>query len=363
MIRRLIVVAGIGLGLAACNFAPLPEEDVITPTLEEITLTPFEESVIATATIAPTATVFVEIPTPTPTSPPTSTPEPTATLGPYEHVIRQNETLGFIIQQYGYRDFGVIAEIVRINDNVPNADTLPGEGSVILIPRQTATPTSEAAITEPPAIAGLSNLQPTSQQLGMNIDTDIINYTVLEGDSMVVIAANYATTLEVLARLNPDIPFFGCNFTIPSGGPSCNPPLQVGQQVNVPAPTPTPTLSPTPSGNETPTPTPTYVAPMVISPPDGAEVPARPFLLEWVSVGALERDEVYLVQITDTVTQNTVNSITRTNSLMLPESMVPTSGEAHLINWTVVVAQLTVEGRYAIISGTPIIRTFRWRSR
>ena len=92
----------------------------------------------------------------------------------------------------------------------------------------------------------------------------------MEGQTIVDIAVTYNTTLEVLAVLNADISFAGCNFEIQSGGPNCNPILQVGQVVLVPAPTPTPTLSPTPSGNETPTPTPTYAAPVVISPPQGA---------------------------------------------------------------------------------------------
>jgi hypothetical protein len=177
---------------------------------------------------------------------------------------------------------------------------------------------------------------------------------------MVEIAANYATTLEVLARLNPDIPFFGCNFTIPSGGPNCNPPLQVGQGVSVPAPTPTPTLSPTPSGNETATPTPTHGAPPVISPPNGAEVRTGRFRLEWVSVGMLQPEQVYLVQITDTETNTTTNQITRANALEVPAGLRPPAGAVHQFNWTVVVAQPNADGRYEVISGSPDVRSFRW---
>jgi len=359
LLLTLALLAGL---LAGCNFAPLPQGD-FTPTVEEIVLTvpPSPEP-----SLTPSATATLEMiaittePTATPL-PPSETPFPSETPGPYEHVIQPDETLLYIIQLYGYRDFGVIDEIIRLNDNVPNADTLPGPGSVILIPRQTITPTPENI--EPTAQANLGGIEPTSEQTGLNFDAPIIQYTVIQDDTIVGIAQNNATTLEILARLNPDIPFFGCNFEIPSGGPNCNPPLQIGQMVNVPAPTPTPTLSPTPSGNETATPTPTFAAPMIVSPPQDAQVPPQSFRLEWVSAGVLQLGEVYLVQVEDTLTGTKVNEITTNTSLRLPDTLVPTDGQAHTFNWTVTVAKLNEQGRYQIISGAPTIRTFRWLSR
>ena len=180
---------------------------------------------------------------------------------------------------------------------------------------------------------------------------------------MVDIAVNYNTTLEVLAVLNPDISFAGCNFEIQSGGPNCNPLLSVGQEIQVPAPTPTPTLSPTPSGSETPTPTPTYAAPLVISPPQDANVPADVFRLEWVGVGVLQPDEVYLVQVSDATSGQVFNDITRSTSLLLPDSLVPTDGQTHTIDWTVTVAKPNEAGIYRVISGPPGINRFNWLSR
>jgi hypothetical protein len=347
--------------LTGCNFAPLPQGGA-SPTVEEITLTAppsAEPSQTASATLEE---AIIETATSTFTpAPPSETPLPTETLGPYEHTIKENETLGYIIQLYGYRDFNIISEIVGLNPNIPDADTLPGAGSVILIPRQTATPTPEFSELTPTSF--LAGIQPTSEQTGMNVDAPIIQYTVVQDDTWVGIAQNYATTLEVLARLNPEVAFFGCNFEIPSGGPRCNPPLGIGQVVNVPAPTPTPTLSPTPSGNETPTPTPTYAAPRVVSPPQEAVIPPRTFRLEWVSAGILQQGEVYLVQVEDTVSGAKFNDITTNTSLLLPDTLIPTDGQVHLFNWTVTVASPNDQGVYRIISGAPLIRTFRWQSR
>ncbi len=354
--------------LAGCNFVALPQGGA-SPTVEQIALTSFATDLPSpTPSVTPTAEVLtaapmVESATPTFTAgPPTLPPPPSETPGPYEHTIKQDETLGFIIQLYGYRDFSVINEIVRINDNVPNADTLPGEGAIILIPRQTTTPTPEN-FTPSPFVAVGPGIAPTSPATGLNVDAPIIAHTVIEGQTMVDIAVNWNTTLEVLAVLNPDISFAGCNFEVQSGGPNCNPLLQVGQTVMVPAPTPTPTLSPTPSGKETPTPTPTYAAPRVISPPQGANVPASVFRLEWVSAGILQSEEMYLVQLVDTATGSVHNEITRNTALLLPDSLIPTDGQPHVINWTVTVAKPNAEGIYQVISGPPEQRVFNWQSR
>ncbi|HLV36818.1 MAG TPA: LysM peptidoglycan-binding domain-containing protein [Spirillospora sp.] len=357
------------ISLAGCNFAPVPQGGA-SPTVDEIVLT--QQAILPTASPSPSPTAetlatepLVETATPTHTpGPPTMPPSSTPTPGPYEHTIQQGETLGYIIQLYGYRDFGVIDEIVRINDNIPNADTLPGEGATILIPRQTVTPTPEDFTPAPDLAQALGvGIAPTSPATGLNIDSPIMAHTVIEGQTVVDIAAEYATTLEVLAVLNPDISFAGCNFEIPSGGPNCNPLLRVAQQVMVPAPTPTPTLSPTPSGSETPTPTPTYAAPVVISPPQDANVPPDVFRLEWVSVGVLQPDEVYLVQITDTTTGEVFNDITRSTSLLLPASMIPSDGQTHVMNWTVSVAKPNEAGVYRITSGPAEPRRFNWFSR
>jgi len=362
----LVMLVGTLSLLTGCNFSPAPQGDA-TPTIEAVLPTVTSE---ATSILAPSLTVetpLVETPTSTPTpAPPTITLTPTDTPGPYEHTIEVGDSLITIIQQYDYTDFStspgsIIDQIVRINENVPNPDTLPGPGSVILIPRQTATPTP--ASTEAAAIMAATNTA-SAPNVQFSENTTMTEYTIQSGDTIISIAQENNLTLEQIAVLNPDLNVFGCNFEIPSGGPNCNIPLQVGQVLKLPAPTPTPTLSPTPSGSETPTPTPTYAPPMLVYPPQGANAEPGVFSLQWVGVGILQPNEYYLVEVVD-VTTNTASyrQVTKNTSLLLPDSLIPADGQTHTFNWTVRVAAPNEQGVYRTVSGEPEIRSFQWQSR
>ena len=64
-------------------------------------------------------------------------------------------------------DPNVLAEVVRINDNVSNVDSLPGAGAIILIPRQTATATPEDFTPAPDLAQALGvGVEPTSPATG-----------------------------------------------------------------------------------------------------------------------------------------------------------------------------------------------------
>jgi len=361
-----IISVSMALLLAACNFNPAPQGGA-TPTIEEI---PPTFTLIATLTLSPTLTTLspqVESPTQTATTaPPSLTPTVTETLGPYEHTIQVGDSLIIIIQAYDYSDFStspgsIIDEIVRLNDSVPNADTLPGAGSVILIPRQTATLTP--ASTEA-AVVMLATNAAVAPNVQFSENTTITDYLVQSGDTIISIAQENNLTLEQIAVLNADLNVFGCNFEIPSGGPGCNIPLQVGQRLKLPAPTPTPTLSPTPSGSETPTATPTYIAPILVYPPQGAVAQPGIFALQWVGVGVLKSNEYYLVEVVDmTSNAEPVRQVTKNTSFLLPESLIPTDGQAHVFNWTVRVAAPNDQVVYRTIGGEPEIRSFQWQSR
>lgn len=371
MFKRQLFVGGVCLGCialvsAGCTFSQVPGG--ATPTI-----IPASETPAPTTTPPPTVTLSpvpvtdtpqpVVEPTDTPL-PPTATATATATPGPVEHTIQEGETLGFIIQLYGHRSFDVIDEVVRINETIPNADSLPGAGNTILIPRPTAevvqapaeadtTTDGDSAPSEPQQVS-------LSDQLG---DAPTTGHVVQEGETVIDIAQQYNTTLEIVSQLNPDIGFFGCNFNIPSGGPDCVIILQERQEVRVPAPTPTPTLSPTPSGNETATPTPTYVAPLIAFPPDGAIVQPGRIRLQWVSAGFLNDDEVYLVYIKDnTVEGGSVNAfVTRSTALEVPAELIPQDGQPHTFEWWVTVGRQNAAGFYEDISGQPAVRQFQWR--
>lgn len=352
--------------LTACNFNSPGE---LTPTIQDIAPTDtVEPTVTLTPSLTVTAQSLVQVEEPTETvtlAPPTLTFTPTDTPGPYEHTIQENETLGYIVQLYGYTDLsvgsgGIIDLVVASNPNIPNADSLPGPGNVIFIPRQTATPTPEnietAAVVEATDAASVPNVV-------LPENTTITQYIVQNNDTIIGIAQDYSVTLEQIAVLNPELDFFSCNFEIPSGGPNCNVPLQLGQAINLPAPTPTPTLSPTPSGNETPTPTPTYSAPLLIYPPQGAVALPGVFSLQWVSVGVLGAGDVYLVEVRDMTLNSVFFDVTRDTSYLLPESLIPSDGQTHTINWTVHVARQNQQGQYAPIGGTSTLRSFQWQSR
>lgn len=344
---------------AGCNFVRVEDPaPPATPADEAFATATAPAPAPPTSTSTPAIEVAVESPTPRP-DPTAILPSPTP--GPWQHVVREGETLGFIVQRYGYRNFDVIDVIVQLNDNVPNANLLPGEGSVILIPRPTATPLPAdfTPLPVPPAL--IDRLAPTSPATGLNYDTAIAEHVVVQGQTVVDIFVQHDTTLEIISILNPDISFARCDFSLRSGGPECNPLLNVGQIVRVPAPTPSPTLSPTFSGRETATPTPTWPAPQVVYPAQGAVMPPQAFRLHWLSVGALQAGEVYLVQISD-ASGVLHNEVTRDTSLMLPPSLVPTNGAPADLTWTVSVARADANEVYRIISGYPQVRRFRWRA-
>lgn len=354
----------LAVSMTGCNFNA-PQGDV-TPTVAVQTATSSANTPFMTETPLPTVTVaeisaLVTL-TPSPTSvpeTPSATPTVTPTLGPYEHLVLDGETLGYIVQLYGYRDPAIYAEIVRINDNVDSPDFLP-VGEVIFIPRQTATPiptTSSLGDTS----AQMGTAPPGSGEPSENAGTSTC-HLVRAGDNIISIAEQYRTTLAVLAQLNPDpLLWNGCNFALPGGGANCAPFVVEGQCFNVPLPTATPTLSPTPSGSETPTATPTYPAPAMGFPPEGALARGQ-VQLYWVSAGVLLAEEVYLVEVTDVTTQRYEAFVTKNTTLPLPDSWIPADGQIHTISWTVSVARPDpLSEIYLRISGINPPRSFQWQ--
>jgi hypothetical protein len=333
---------------------PLPQVEPPTPTLTATFTPTMQPSEQPTITPSPTATE---------TQLPSATPSPTPTEGPWEYTIREGDTLLVIIQRepFNYRNTDVIREIVRINDNIFNADILPPPGQVILIPRPTITPTPQNNIG-----VITNNTSATMPPMRPNVNLapwEVVGqYTIRSGDTLVSIAEAFAMSLGQLSQLNADISFVGCNFDLPGGGPNCNPFIREGQVVNVLVPTPTTTLTPTPSGYETPTMTPTYNAPALVSPPNGG-IAAGLVTLQWVSVGILRPEEQYLVQVVDNTSGMTWVGITKQTSLRLPETLVPSDGQPHFITWTVSVAQVYSDNNYNIVGVTGEARSFTWHSR
>ncbi len=364
--RMIYLVLVLSLLLSACNFdveEPTPtaegiiEQDVDTvPDVPE-TLTP---TISPTPPVAPTREVAV-LETPlasfTP-APPTETETPTPTEGPIEHVIESGQTLWQIMQLYGYFDFSVEAAVKAINPSIPDLNNLQA-GRILLIPQMTPTPTPVGFELTNVANATLG-ITPFVQNFD-NVDC----HTVVEGDTIVTIALDYNTTIEVLRQLNLTLYFPPtCDFTNRSGGPDCSVNIQIGACVNVPFPTATPTLSPTPSGDETATPTPTYAPPHMVYPPQGAIITGG-VTLQWVSAGALAEDQAYFIQIYDVSQPDAppVTGVSRTNSYQVPTNLTPNDGQERVYEWTVAVALRNEQGSYRIIGGESPRQQFKIPSR
>jgi hypothetical protein len=363
--------------LSACNMnsptiaTPTVESELIeTPTelpTATPTLTPVPASdtpSVPTETNMPTDQPLIETPTPTNTAePPTQKPTSTPTLGPVEYVIQTDDTLMYIIQlpQHGYDyELNVAQEVVDLNENMSSIDFLPPVGSTILIPlpTSTATPVNLEVTEQALATLGVDGSSGAQLPTGSSVGC----YEVQEDDSLVSIASDYNTTLEILSQLNPDLNWFGCDFQQPSGGPDCNPTIQIAQCINVPQPTPIPTFTLTPSGNETATPTPTYPAPRMLYPVNNVVVPPGRFDLQWVGVAGLTRDDEYLVEITDMTSGQKLLQVTESTSFTVGDAFIPSDGQPHTVQWRVSVARKNESGVYGYVGGTGEWRVFEWMS-
>lgn len=371
--------------LVACNF----DSQDATPTAEGIIEQPVnplpdQPEASATSSLTPSPSpspetqeeVRIQIATQAPTIPanPTDAPTPTETLGPWEHTVQSGDTLTSILanRPYFYDPFSsnIVDLVVSLNSLSGPASIF--EGQTLLIPRPTQVPISEGLSMTETAIAFSGSGSSIINGVVVAVPTNTVFdcHEVQEGETIIGIIEQYGgANLELLCSVNGEnFSCAGCNFNALGGGEGCNIPISIGQCVNVPLPTATPTLSPTPSGNETATPTPTNRAPSPVSPPDGGTVSGGIITLNWVSVGVLEPDEAYLVQVIDIEADTINNFVTRTTSLRLPSSLIPTDGETHTITWQVQVGTSigtddNGDQVYAPNGAGGIVRTYYWQSR
>ncbi len=297
----------------------------------------------------PTLIVLAGTATPSP-EPPTvpATVGPTATLEPYQYTIQKNDTLLFILQQFGYRDLSIIPEVVQLN-HMASADILPPPGSVLKIPRQTPTPGPSLTPTPQGATAG-----PTQDYTGCSPDHRCVSpdgrywvHIVVSGDTILGIAYFYNSRPDDIFKANAI---------------TANTPLKIGQRLNIPIlVTLTPTLTPTGGPDSTGTPTPTYAAPSLLAPSNGSSVPrGQPVILEWVASHPLDSGESYLVILHNTASGAETRYTTRSNSFQLPSELQPglTSGPI-AFEWQVVIIQGSATN-VPPISGADPPWTFTW---
>ncbi|MFP4393845.1 MAG: LysM peptidoglycan-binding domain-containing protein [Anaerolineales bacterium] len=288
-----------------------------------------------TSTLTPTATDIPRTPTPTatltPTPPPTATPTP---IPPETYVVQSGDLLSTIAQSHGI----TVDELKAYNDL--NSDIIV-EGETLLIPPPTPTPGPTP--TPNPG-------EPTQTP------SPYILYTVQSGDTLSTIAEEYNINVDDLREAND----------IPADSES----IQADQVLTIPQYTPTPTPQPDAEAviNATPTPRRDYTSPEPLYPPQDATFNGADALviLQWVSVGILEDNEFYHVELT--VPTSDGDKITdvyiRTTAWRVPvELFPPPEVDSRLCTWRVSVVRQTAaepEPSYKVIGPAKGNRTFIW---
>ena len=168
----LIVGAAIIIWFVAVGGASVLAQDTPTPT---ITSTVTE--VPATPTIAPTDTATL----PPPTYTPTPTLTATASL-PFQYTVQEGDNLGKIADKFSVD----VPSILALNPEIKPPNYVIFVGQSILIP--------------PPNLKA-----PTGTPLPENLPPGtIIEYTVVEGDSLNLIAAKFNSTADEIFKENKD---------------------------------------------------------------------------------------------------------------------------------------------------------------
>jgi LysM repeat protein len=312
------------------------------------------------ATPAPTA----EIPSTLPfdrardklrTSPPTPTPEPTQFL---THIVKAGENLTSIATDYGT----TVEAIVEVN-NIEDPRSLR-TGQELIIPLL-------GSVGGPTPMPGA----PTAPPHGM----EVIVHVVQPGESLLGIALEYDTSVEVIMAAN--------NIADAQW-------IFAGQELLIPLGTPTPVPTPTPRPTPTPTPGPPYAAPDLLDPAEGEVFRGKEadIVLNWASVGILAEDEWYILRLrlmTEPVYQHP-SVWTKVTSWRVPASLHPLAlpfdpstglrtssaqdklrtslsaeAESHLFRWDVTVVRHTgtrPDGKPEGIAISPMsaTRSFFW---
>ncbi len=281
----------LGIGAIIVFFALRQAPEAIIPPTVTSTITP-------TATGTQTATF-----TPFPTL--TYTPEPSPT--PITHLVQANETCIGIALFYGVS----VQSIVSLN-NLPTACDTLYINQPLLIPQATPTPTSLPSAT-------YSLVEQTEAAC------EKVNYIVQSNDTLMIISSSYNVPMEAIREengLSGDTVYLGQPLIIP-----------LCRRFATPGPSPTATLPPP------------YAAPNLLLPANGAPFTLADdsITLQWASVGSLLENEAYRVNVEDITAAQGPSLIDQVNDTkyILPSTIRPTDGIAHIFSWFVEVVRIT----------------------
>lgn len=223
----------------------------------------------ATATISPTPTALLATSTPTVTPTPTVPPTATATPTPVIHVVVRGDTVERIAAAYevDVEDLmitnGLTSDLIRVDQElVIPAAPVPRGPDGLPLPTNTPTPLSRIYLVE---VRTGDTLESIAKRLGTTVDAIVIANDWIENADTIIIPGD-----------------------------------QLVAPVGTVVPTPTVDASSLPTSTPVPTPTPTpgtrWPPPQLLSPIDGS-LQSGPVLLQWLSVGLLDSDEVYVVRV------------------------------------------------------------------
>jgi len=224
------------------------------------------------------------------TSPPTPTPEPIRLL---THIVKAGENLTSIAT-----DYGTTVEAIVAANHIEDPRSLR-TGQELIIPLA-------GSVGGPTPVPGA----PTAPPRG----TETVFHVVQPGESLLGIALQYDTSVEVIMAAN--------NIADAQW-------IFAGQELIIPLGTPTPVPTPTPRPTPTPTPGPPYAAPDLLDPAEGETFRGEKagIVLNWASVGILAEDEWYILRLrlmTEPVYQHP-SVWTKTTSWRVPASLYPSA--------------------------------------
>lgn len=187
---------------------------------------------------------------------------------------------------------------------------------------------------------------------------------VRAGDTIDLIAKRLGSSVEAVVRANDQLE-------------SADTIIRPGDQLIVPVGTVTGTLSmqlsepptATPVPTPTSTPGPRWPAPLPLSPSDGETFTGGSVLLQWLSLGTLDANEVYFVRVVpDAPTQEQLAEVTTGTSLRVPEEWLQRlSRRTDRFTWSVQVARdvRSAGGQPATFAATSPpspLRAFIWKA-
>lgn len=186
---------------------------------------------------------------------------------------------------------------------------------------------------------------------------------VRAGDTIDLIAKRLGSSVEAVVRANDKLE-------------SADTIIRPGEQLIVPVGTVTGTLSlefsqpptVTPVPTPTSTPGPRWPAPLVLFPPDQHTITGGSVLLQWLSVGTLDPNEVYFVRVVpDAPTQEQLAEVTTGTSFRVPEEWVQRlSRRTNRFTWSVQVARdvrsVGETATFVAVSPASPLRTFIWKA-